>query len=381
MANKLGWGLCAVLVCALAGCGPRHGGSGRIATRQGYADLDVLVRSHPGWSGVAQYDLALTRLRHASVRLDRPAEDAQLALLPADDPQAPPSPAALMWGEKQQLDKIRQAQVAQVRERRALARQRQLAPLKEAWQREADADYTRYVRRAQRDYLRGVRQTLARGDVQRLNLSLQIKALQDIVTGWKASAPPTPRLAQARRDLTTKLAQAAQLDGERAATFRAAEAKRNGEIAAAAVFRDGYVRHLAGQKEAVLQMQDERQTEAFARALVKQEQALLASQSVQVVVPVAPAGSLDAEVLPANRPAPALSSGSAAKSLRQLQMAQTRLLAQRARWVAFLYDDTRAAALDAAKKRHWTVAFGKTGSGMALTAPLAQILSSQGWKT
>jgi len=343
--------------------------------------LDVLVRSHPGWPGVAQYDLALTRLRNASVRLDRPAEDAVLAVLPADTATAPPSPVALVRGEAQQLEAVRQAQVAQVRERRALARQRQIALLQEAWRREARAAYVRQAREAQGIYLRRVRETLADNDARSLNLSLQIKALQDIVAGWKASTPPTPRLTQARADLAQKQAQLAQLETARSQALQTALAERHAAIARAAAERDASVQRLTGQKEAALRLQDERQTRAFAQSLVRQEQALLKSQSVQAAVPVAPAGPLGAEALPPARSAPALSPGSTAKSLRQLQMAQTRLLAQRARWLAFIYDDTRAAALDAAQKRHWTVTFAKAGPGIALTAPLAKILASQGWKT
>ncbi len=380
-ASRLLGSTCFALAFALSGCGLHPARVAQITPRQGYADLDVLVRSHPGWPGVAQYDLALTRLRNATVRLDSPAADSALAVLPADNAAAPPSPTALARGEAQQLEATRQAQVARVRERRALARQRQLAPLKAAWQREADAEYARQARRAQGAYLRRVRRTLADRDVQRLNLSLQIKALQDIVSGWKASTPPTPRLAQARKDLLQKQAQLAQLETARSQALLAAGTERSTVIAQAARVRDTYVQRLTSQKEAVLLAQDERQTEVFAQSLVRQEQALLKSQAVQAAVPVAPAGPLGAEALPAGHTPPALSPGSTAKSLRQLQMAQTRLLAQRARWLAFIYDDTRAAALDAAQKRHWSVTFAKTGPGMALTAPLAKILAFQGWKT
>lgn len=378
-ANKLLAGLCLALL--FTGCGLHQARVGKITAQPGYADLDILVRSHPGWAGVAQYDLALVRLRNASVRLDRPAADAALALLPAADAAAPPSPATLVQGEKQQMETIRHAQVARVRERRALARQRQLAPLKEAWRREARTKYVRLAREAQGEYLRGVRQILADRDARRLNLSLQIKALQDIVTGWKASTPPTPRLTQARKDLAQKQMLLAQLETERSQALQAALTERHTVIAQAAAERDASVQRLTAQKEATLRMQDEQQTRAFAQSLIRQEQALIKSQAAQAAIPVAPAGSLEAETLPPARPSPALSPASTAKSLRQLQMAQARLLAQRARWVAFIYDDTRAAALDAAQKRHWTVSFAKTGPGMALTAPLAQILASQGWKT
>ena len=380
-ANKRALSLCLALVCALAGCAPRHARQAHILPVQGHADLDVLVRSHPGWPGVAQYDLALTRLRNASVRLDRPNEDAALAVLPAAEASAPPSPAVLARGEQQQLEAIGRAQVARVRERRALARQRQLAPLRAAWQREADAEYARQARRAQGLYLRRVRRLLSDQDVQRLNLSLQIKALQDIVAGWKASTPPTPRLTQSRKELAQKQARLTQLNTARSGELGAAVADRRVAIAQAAGARDAYVQRLTGQKEAALLAQDERQTRAFAQSLARQEQALMQSQAAQAALPVAPAGPLDAEALPAQRSPAALSAGSAAKSLRQLRMAQTRLRAQRARWVAFLYAATRAAALDAAQKRHWSVVFARTGPGAALTAPLAKILALQGWKT
>ncbi len=140
-----------------------------------------------------------------------PPKMLSLALLPADN-VAPPSPAALTRGEKQQLETIRYTQVARVRERRALARQRQIASLQQAWKREARAAYVQRARQAQGNYLRRIRQTLADRDVQRLNLSLQIKALQDIVTSWKVSTPPTPRLTQARAELAQKRALLAQLE-------------------------------------------------------------------------------------------------------------------------------------------------------------------------
>ena len=96
------------------------------------------------------------------------------------------------------------------------------------------------------------------------------------------------------------------------------------------------------------------------------------------VPPAPPAGGLGPQGLPVG-PAMVLISPGAAHSLRA---SRAKLKAQRTRWLAFLYSDTRAAAQDAAKQQHWSVTFGHPVPGERdLTAPLALALTSRVWKS
>lgn len=375
------WALCALaLSLSAAGCG-QAGHVAPLKTVRGYADLDILVRHHPGWVGVARYDLALTRLRNASVRVSDLQGDPSLAVLEAPDAPLPQIAPGVAQGERLQLEAVRRTQIARLRARRAQARQAQVALLQDAWRQQADTDYALAARRAQGAYLRQVRRAAGDREARRLNLSLQIKALTDTLAAWKTSPPPAPRLRQAQAALAQRQTELAALESARALELRTAGAARSQALAQAQAARLAFVQAQTHQKLAALEAQDSGQVAAFEARLAKQEQALLAAQAAQAPVLVAPAGSLSAEALPPAPHAPALLPGSAARSEAQLQSAQTHLLAQRARWIAFLYDDTRAAALDAAQQQHWIVTFGRTGPGVPLTGPLAQILATRIWKT
>ncbi len=349
----------------------------------GTANLDALVRRHPGWQGVAQYDAALARLQTDAARLGQAASvPATLPPLPSLEASAPRVPAALAAGQAARLLQAEQAQGARLRQRRAQARTRQIALAREVWQREADTQYGHAAERAQFAYSRQARAVAARRQGERLNLTLQIHALERLVGGWKASVPPAPELKAAQAELAQKQARLAQLDLAQGIELHLAQAQRDAAVSQAQAARAAYVQAQAAGEEARLSAQDETQVRLLESRLAAQRMALLSEESKPLAGDVSPAGTLNAQAVPSAPVQAALSSASLSRSQASLQAARAHLEQQRTRWVAFLYDDTRSAALDAAHRRHWVLSFGPTRAGAAdLTGPLSQDLAAHAWKT
>lgn len=342
----------------------------------GHADLDVLVRRHPGWAGVGQFDRALARLRAATRPPQGLPPDSALGTLPALNVDVTAAPTLALDSERRRLSLIEQEQVRQLRARRAVNRQRQIAQERETWEREAQVAYARAVAAAQATYARRLASLVAEHDARRVNLLLQIRALQRLVLGWNDAKPPTPALNQARADLAQKQAELATLDAGQGSSLRAAQAARDAAIADAARERTGSVRAQALREETALRAQDEGQVAAFQARLSAQRIALLREARSLKSSAVAAAGPLGQQAL---SPDPSLAAGSPAET--NLRAAESQLRAQRTRWIAFLYDDTRAAALDAAGQRRWIITFGPGRLGETdLTAPLAQALTTSVWK-
>ena len=345
----------------------------------GYARLDALVRRHPGWGGVARYDQALTRLAEAARRTPPNAPpDMDLVGLPPAPGALLSAPALALAGESLRLEAIQRVQVSRLRDRQEGNRRRQITLESQAWERQAAAQYARTVEEAQAAYTRRLSLLGVDSDARRLNLTLQIGALQKIVSGWNASTPPTPRLNAARTELEEKKAALALLDQGRQKSLAQARSVRDTALQAALQTRTAFVSGLAGAEETRLRSQDDLQAATLQGRLVAQRQALLAEERSLSAPPVSPAGGLGSQRLPAG-PVPATAAPGAGHSFR---LAKAQLEAERARWLSFLYSDTQAAALDAAARQHWVVTFGRAApGGRDLTAALAQALTTRVWKT
>lgn len=367
-------------ILASGGCstGGRHASNSRAV--RGYANLDVLVRSHPGWAGLAQYDQALARVEAVALRPTNEASaDASLVTLPPASVTLDRLPPALaLEGERKRLNEVLQRQVAHLRERQAQGRERQIALDAPRWDREAAAEYASAVSVAETKYTDELSRLAADQDARRLNLLLQIRALRTIVLGWDKSTPPTPKLNQARIDLATKRNQLAALDSNRRLLAAKASSERDVEIAAAAKRRSAYVARLVSNEKATLLPRDEEQVGSLRTRLGDELGDLLRQEEALSVPSVPPVGSLAAQQMPPE-PAMVVVSPGAAHSLR---LTEGRLRQQRARWLEYLYSDTRAAVKDVAQQRHWTVTFGQPSFGERnLTAPLAQALTAHEWKS
>lgn len=373
-------GLSLLVVAAFLAGGCSCGRSRPVAVTpppvRGHADLDVLVRRHPGWKGVSQFDQALARLSDAAAHpAPALALDQSLGGLPPIDAAPPPAPAPALDAERRRLSGVERTQVARLRARLARNRGRQLAQEREAWQKEAQKAYVQTVAAAQSAYAQQVARLTAERDARRVNLVLQIRALEKIVTGWDNSVPPTPELNRAKAELAQKRAALAALDSSRGGALVEARTARDDALARARREREASVQAQALAREASLKAQDEGQIASFGAELSAQRLSLLrAAQSLRSA-PVPAAGGLGPEALPAD----AEECGGPAET--KLREARSKLEAQRARWIAFLYDDTRAAALDVAGRRRWIVSFGPGPSaGADLTAPMAQALTATVWK-
>jgi hypothetical protein len=336
---------------------------------RGYADLNVLVRSHPGWIGLVRYNLALKRLAVAARQAPpKIGGDLGLTTLPPAEAgvMVPPEPA--LQAERQRLEAVQTDQAERLRRRQAESRRLQIARERLVWEHEASTQYTKSADAAQAAYLQSVRRLVAEGGSRRLNLDLQIKALNKIVAGWDASTPPTPKLIRAKKALAAKQVELAALD----------EATRQSGAQARQARADAFVAAQAQTEETRLAAQDAGEAQALQARLTSEQEALVRQERTLSIASAPPAGALGAENLPLTAGPVTLSPG-VERSLRQTR---TQLLAQRARWVAFLYSDTRAAVQDAAAQKHWIVTFrGPVRGERDLTAPLAHLLTQQVWKS
>ncbi len=147
---------------------------------RGAVNLDALVRRHPGWSGVSQYDAALRRLQKAARSLPpegRP--DQKMAILPALSVEtmasgAAPAADAAQIGRR--LDAVQQSLLDGVQARREAARRDELRQQQDVWRREAR---TRFVLHAP---------TVGVGsDLELQILQANVATLTRTIANWKQS--------------------------------------------------------------------------------------------------------------------------------------------------------------------------------------------------
>ena len=346
-----------------------------------YADLGVLVRRHPGWRSVAQYDVMLARLQ-AAIRQGRTGSavpDPSLTL-PAQSGlnlpgEAYTMPAEVLAQEQRQLEQQTQTQLARLRARLALAGRQQLELQQPRWQRDAELQYARAAQAAQALYTQRYDAAFAAGDVRRVNLRLQIDALEKTVTNWKLSKPPpTPLLDRAINDLADKKAERDRLDAQHSGIATKLLSERAATLAQAAADRDASVRTQRDQLAQTLRTRQEVRLAAQRRQLERQTALLLRQERALAAGTVRAVGSVGTLSLPP-------SAAQATKPVRDLKAAARQLQLQRDRWIVFLYHDTQAAAQDAARQRGWIVTFDSSHRRETdVTVQLATLLTKGVWK-
>lgn len=361
---------------ALAGC---HAQTKPAPPEPVYANLGVLARTDPGWAGVALYDRMLTRLRAsvtgARAGLFQPIPALRLSALPGLDLPggAFALPQATLEQQRRLLAQLELTQVERLRERRAQSREQQLRVQQRVWQREAQVRYARAVAAAQAQFAQNYGEAFAADSARRLNLTLQIHALQKTVVQWSQSKPPTPRLDLARRQLASREAELARLASAQTGAIAALMRARATAIAQASADSVAYMQQQRAELEARLQTLDEVAITQQRALLAHQTSALLSRERQLVAAAVPTAGTLG----PLSLPSAAVTLPAAG-----LRQAEARLQAQRARWVRGVYDETRAAAQDAAQQRGWRVNFlpGRRGEPDR-TSQLAALLASRIWRS
>ncbi len=326
----------------------------------GYADIDALVRSRPGWAGLTRYDDALARLDAAARSLPAAGRaDAAPAFLPA---LRAGGPSSLPGGGGQSgagLSATEASLVGSLADRRRMARAEQVRRQQELWRRDARRLFPLPARAAE------IGMDL---DVQLLEAN--IAALSRTLAHWDNSAPPSPKLTALRQTVARDRARLEALRAERTGTREAARAAYAAALREARQARIDYAAAQGAALSARLEAEDRRALGLRAERLDGERRALLRALAAPEPVAVPPAGEAGLIALPRGPgAAAALSAGS-------LRAARAGLLAQRGRWAQYLYDDTRAAALDAAAKNHWALTFGPARPGLRdLTADLKQALS------
>lgn len=338
---------------------------------RGSVNLAALVQQHPGWRGVRQYDEALRRLQAVARQKAGAAPlGASLGALPPETglngvAAASPSDAVLDQAQGR-LEGIERTRLQRLRDRREAARQDQLAESRSLWTREA---------RAQFPLPEPGDSGPTNPDLAIQLLRLNIQALTDTYDAWSKAKRPAPDLEALHRKIAQEQGQLSRLIDQRAAQQKAVLEARRVALARVREARTQRVETQAAQTEAALRADDER--------LIAHQQALLSAQLASLMQTgdarraglVPPAGDLGAQSLSA------LSTPGAALSAQSVQSAVANLEAQRSRWIAFLYDDTRAAAQDAAGRQHWQISFASPQPGERdLTAPMAQALARTVWR-
>lgn len=366
-----------------AGCGQKPPAALRPAL-VGTADLSRLTRRHPAWSAVSVIDRTLARLPASAPSAAAPI----VAVLPRSSVVPAAAPRLALENEGRRLARAQQAQLARQRERLEVARRLQIERRREEWEQEGDARATQAFQQAQADYAARYGSLAADRLAQWLNLTLQVAALERIVLKpslWFFSLPPTPahpeyraQWERDRRDLETRRAQLVALNAEWTDLQARREAEHIAALARAGGIKANFVNAQAAGLEIALQRADAARMDAQKRLLTRQRAELLQ------------AGQLLPASKSASGPTPGaqslvLSGGSAKQSGGQNERAEivrARLQAQRAHWTALLSDETRAAALDAAQRRGWSIRFGPARPGLPdLTPRLADALAAGVWKS
>ena len=359
-ANKLVLAGIGLLACG-AGCAD-HAAPKPPRTVYGYADLNALVRSRPGWTGLQRYDAALARL-DAEARDLPPAgqPDPKLAVLPSltgeNGSEAETAGGAAQIGPR--LSAVEASLIASLDRRRKMARAEQVRRQQELWRRDARRLFPVPTRTAE-----------INSDLTLQLLQANVAALSQTLSHWDNSVPPAPRLALLRKKVEADRARLQALIAERIETREAARAARAEAIRQTRQARLDYVAVQGAALASRLQAEDARALGLRTFNLGRERQALLLALAAPEPVSVAAAGDAGTLALP---PAPSVFPPSL--SAGSLRAARAGLLAQRGRWAQYLYDDTRASALDAAGKKHWNVTFGPPRPGdRDLTTDLKQAL-------
>lgn len=359
---------CLALALLLGGgCAPHGQRAQAPPPTRGYADLGALVRRHPGWRGVGQYDAALGRLESLE-RTPPPAGGsgaggATLPGLPAPRAGASP-PAGDAAREAARLTGVEQELLQSLRGRRKAARVDQVRQQRDVWRREARLRFP----------LVAVQAAIA-PDLELQLLEANVKTLTRTLDNWRLSPPPAPKRDALRAKVEAERARLDALIAARQAAGEADGARRLTAVAALRATRRAYVQAQADALEGRLGADDSRLIAARSGQLAGQRRALLLALSRPTPLGVPDAGGAGARTLPGPH-----GQARAALSQTSLRAALVRLRAERARWVRFLYDDTQAAALDTASQQHWDLTLGPPRAGdRDLTAALTRAMAASVW--
>lgn len=328
----------------------------------GYADLNALMRSRPGWTGLQQYDAALARLDLEARSLPPAGQpDPKLAVLPALTTGTGPAAAGTETRETRlRLSAVEVSLLSSLDSRRKMAREEQIRRQQELWRRDARRLFPVPARTAE-----------INTDLTLQLLQTNVAALTQTLSHWDNSVPPAPRLVLLKQKVEAERARLEALIAARIQTREAARAARTEAIRQTRQARLDYVSAQGAVLTARLQAEDAHVVGSRTQRLDAERQALLAALAEPEPATVPAAGDAGALTLP--RSPSALPPSLSADSLRA---ARASLLAQRGRWAQYLYDDTRASALDTAGKNHWNITFGPARPGdRNLTADLEHALS------
>lgn len=359
----------ALLALGLVLCGGCAGRPHAAAPRtvSGYANLTALVKHQPGWAGLSRYDAALARLDAAARNLPGAGQaDPKLAVLPALTPGG--IGTAMQAGVKEDGEIARHLDVVQadlvdgLNSRRKIAREDQISRQQDLWRREGRRLFPIPTRTAE-----------ISSDLTLQLLQTNVAALTQTLDHWNNSAPPAPRLSQLKRKVQADRDRLQALIAARIQTREAARTARLAAVQRQRQARLDYVQTQGDTLSAHLKADDVRVLNAQKRRLSEERQTLLEALARPDPVFVPAAGNAGTLTLPSG-PGAARASLSAAS----LNAARAKLLAQRGRWVQSLYEDTRAAALDAASAHHWDITFGPPRPGdHDMTADLERELASK----
>ena len=360
--------MCCMCVALLAtGCSQKK--TALAPLLRGTVNLDILIKHHPGWNGVGQYDAALDRLEQASRQLPPAGQpDEKMAILPAlpaGNIAAAGSSVEGLASTISRLNAIKHALLSSLRQRRELERLEQLRLEGELREREANRLFT--VATSEKPIL---------PDLDLQLLSASVAALTKTVVNWDLSLPPSPKLDQLRAKVVLDRARLEALVAARAQQREAAAQLQRVEAQSVLNARANYVRSHQLALEARLISEDERLIAAQHARLSSEQNTLLHALAQPEAIEVPAAGNAGVLLLPRG---PGIIP--ARLSQASLTASEQRLRLQRARWLNLLRDDTVSAVQDTAKAQHWEVTFGPPRPGdRDLTDKMTQALTSGIWR-
>ena len=336
-------------------------------------NVDRLVQRNPGWKSVTAIDAALADVTRAQISA-RSTPDIPPLTYSLGTVSLPPLDTAIpgLGDERDRLLKIADRQIVGMRDRLDLARTRQVDRETLAWKSAALAKYYLDRELIESEYLVALQNLLDAKQVEWLNLYLQVQALRRTVRNWSLSIPPSPHLAEAKQELTSKEKQLADLETGRSADVLALRQTRDTRLQEAADERDRTVAEQRAARMAALEKQDEQRVETERAQLMRQLESMIAD------IRMASAAGVDTGAASAARkslpPTPVPSEHGTLEAARQA------LLNQRRQWASYIYQDTLENAAGIAAARHWKLTLTPSPEARNRTDEIGEALSETLWR-
>lgn len=359
-------------VVVFTGCGHKATTSLPGKLGLGYVNIAQIAALDPGWAGVANFDSILKDLSSLPAPvLSTVANGSFNGLTPEKSTSAVPVSNAELTRERARLASETDDQLVRFEDRRTAARIERLSHDTSDWQRAGSDRATALINAALNDFSASVADLKKFDTSKRLNLRLQIRALETTIAYWSPTKPPAPQLSIARSELHKKTAELSDLDNSESLDLANLMSLRDLSLIAAKTSPAAYVKSRYKAELQTIVTRDNMDLRAYRAQLNKQTANLLirGSQLGQMPVAVASSGSSN----------DSLSVGFSEVHGQPISTKSTvsKLERQRQYWISQIYRDTRIKVVSIAKQEHWKVTFAQEAGAPDYTAHVAEVLRRQ----